>query len=99
MARGRFRALGQLLPKTLDGLAQRAAGDGDLGPAWALALGAPIANISRPVKLDGGTLRVEVDGEAWCKELQARAQELLGRLESPMGGRVKRLAFTVSKRT
>lgn len=98
MARGRFRALGQLLPKTLEGFAQKASDAGDLGPAWSLALGAPIANISRPIDLRGNTLRVEVDGEAWCTELTARQAELVQRLAIPFGGRVKKLSFTLSKR-
>lgn len=99
MARGRFRALNQLLPTALDGLAQRAATGGALGPAWAQAAGAQIARVSRPLSLEGGTLRVEVDGDAWLKELQGRAAELLLRLEGPFGGRVKRLAFAASRKT
>lgn len=98
MAKGRFRALNQLLPRALDGLARKAAAGGALGPAWAQALGAPIANVSRPLSLDGATLKVEVDGEAWRKELKSREAELVQRLQGPFAGRVKRLAFAVSKK-
>jgi predicted nucleic acid-binding Zn ribbon protein len=98
MARGRFRALGQLLPRALEGLAEKAGDAGALGPAWSLALGSAIARVSRPTELRGSTLRVEVDTEAWCKELTAREAELLARLAGPLGGRVKKLSFTVSNR-
>jgi predicted nucleic acid-binding Zn ribbon protein len=96
MARGRFRSLSQLLPATLEGLAQRAAGEGDLAPAWASAAGATIARVSRPIALRGDTLEIEVKGEAWAKELTSRSAELVARLAVPLGGRVKKLAFRVS---
>ena len=98
MAKGRFQSLGQLLPKALEGLSRRSLSEGALGPSWTLALGAPISNVSRPLALRAGVLEIEVDGEAWAKELSAREAELLKRLMGPMGGRVKRLSFRVSKR-
>jgi predicted nucleic acid-binding Zn ribbon protein len=97
MARGRFRSLGQLLPSALDGVAQRAANGGALGPAWSQAVGAPIARIARPVALRGGILEVEVDNATWAKELEGRVPDLLQRLQGPFAGRVKKLAFRVSK--
>jgi predicted nucleic acid-binding Zn ribbon protein len=96
MARGRFKSLGQLLPSTLEGIAERAAGDGSIGPAWSQAVGAPIARVTRPLGLVAGTLSVEVEGGPWLKELEAQKPGLIERLRGPFGGRVKKLVFVLS---
>lgn len=101
MARGRFRTLGEVLPATLGSIIGRGRGQApsraQLGLLWAQLFSGPMARASRPLELKGGVLQVEVDGALWKTELEGREAALVARLQGPLGGAVKRLAFRLSK--
>lgn len=61
---------------------------------WEERVGAEIARVSRPHRVDGDTLIVKVTHSAWINELSLRQAELLERLNRGRGrSRVKRLLF------
>lgn len=101
MAKGRFRSVGEVLPATLGALAGRGRGEApsraEIALVWSQLFAGPMARASRPVELAGGTLKVEVDGALWKRELEGREAALLARLERPLGGAVRRLAFRLSR--
>lgn len=61
---------------------------------WDDRVGAEIARVTRPHRVDGDTLIVKVTHSAWINELSLRQGELLRRLnEGRERSRVKRLLF------
>ncbi len=63
---------------------------------WDDAVGATIAAHARPVKLDGATLRVEVDDTAWATQLRYLSTDVLDRLQALGGLRIDRLDIVVT---
>jgi predicted nucleic acid-binding Zn ribbon protein len=49
---------------------------------WEASVGAEIARVARPHRLDGGVLVVHVRSSAWMSELSFRRDEILGRLNA-----------------
>jgi predicted nucleic acid-binding Zn ribbon protein len=80
-----FKPLGELLPQWIEQRKQPFRGN-DLLPqnfsaTWMQIVGPILARYSRPVKLMGPTLSVEVSSKAWCQALEEQRQFLLHQLK------------------
>ena len=75
----------------------RAAVGGVFG-RWGEAVGEQIAAHVQPVKLDGGTLVVEVDDPAWATQVKFLAATIIERLHSVVGVEVTRVEVRVEHR-
>lgn len=65
---------------------------------WAEIVGAEVAEISRPVAIDAGTLRIRVTGPAWASHLRWAEREIVERLDRLVGdGVVTRITVSVSR--
>lgn len=61
---------------------------------WEDRVGEKIAERARPVRLNGGTLFVEVESSSWMMELQMMKRELMKRLNAGReSGRIEKLVF------
>ena len=52
---------------------------------WAEIVGAELEDHARPVSIEDGRLRVEVDGPAWASHLRWSEAEILARLDRLVG--------------
>ena len=75
----------------------RAAVGGVFG-RWDETVGEQIAAHVQPVKLDGGTLVVEVDDPAWATQVKFVAGTIIERLRSVAGVEVTRVEVRVERR-
>jgi predicted nucleic acid-binding Zn ribbon protein len=75
----------------------RAAVGGVFG-RWNEAVGEQIAAHVQPVKLDGGTLVVEVDDPAWATQVKFLASTIIERLRAVAGVAVIRVEVRVERR-
>jgi len=65
---------------------------------WEELVGQPVATHVRPVKIDLGTLVVEVDDPAWATQMKFLESDLLARLNTGATQRVERLEIKVRRR-
>jgi predicted nucleic acid-binding Zn ribbon protein len=65
---------------------------------WAELVGDSVAAHVRPLKLDGGTLVVEVDDPAWATQMKFLEADLLDRLKGSGGMSVERIEIRVKRR-
>jgi hypothetical protein len=85
----------EALQSVLGDLAGQAGADLDrVRLAWPRAVGPQIARVTRPVGLEDGALRIEVEGEAWRNVLQGEQRRILGRLRGAVPA-LTRLRFEV----
>ena len=82
------------LLRSLRGGAGRAEVGGVFG-RWEDAVGAAVAANVRPVRLEQGTLLVEVDDPAWATQVRFLADDLRSRLREVTGVEVERLDVRV----
>jgi len=82
--------------RSLRGGAGRAEVGGVFG-RWDDAVGPTVAAHVRPVRLDAGTLLVEVDDPAWATQLRFLDEELRRRLAEVSGVHVERLEVRVAR--
>jgi predicted nucleic acid-binding Zn ribbon protein len=75
----------------------RAAVGGVFG-RWDEAVGEQIAAHVQPVKLDGGTLVVEVDDPVWATQVKFLASTIIERLRTVAGVEVSRVEVRVERR-
>lgn len=64
---------------------------------WVELVGEPVATHVRPVKIDLGTLVVEVDDPAWATQMKFLENDLLARLNTGATQRVERLDIRVRR--
>ena len=64
---------------------------------WEELVGQPVATHVRPVKIDLGTLVVEVDDPAWATQMKFLESDLLARLNSGSTQSVERLEIRVRR--
>ena len=65
---------------------------------WEGVVGEEVARHSRPVRLDGAELTVEVDDGAWASQLRWMTAEVIAALNRQVGeGVVKRLKVRVTR--
>jgi predicted nucleic acid-binding Zn ribbon protein len=62
---------------------------------WAEAVGPQVADHVRPVKLDQGTLTVEVDDPAWATQVKFLTPTIVTRLAEVAGANVERIQVRV----
>lgn len=65
---------------------------------WAEIVGEPVCHHVKPIKLDGGTLIVEVDEPAWATEMKFLETDLLTRLNVDGNMPVERIEIRVKRR-
>lgn len=65
---------------------------------WSDLVGDGVASHVRPLKLDRGTLIVEVDDAAWATQMKFLEQDLLARLRETGDMSVQRLEIRVRRR-
>ena len=65
---------------------------------WAEIVGEPVCSHVKPLKLDAGTLIVEVDEPAWATQLKFLEADLLTRLNVGGAMPVERLDIRVKRR-
>jgi predicted nucleic acid-binding Zn ribbon protein len=65
---------------------------------WAEIVGEPVCSHVKPLKLDAGTLIVEVDEPAWATQLKFLEADLLTRLNVGGAMPVERLEIRVKRR-
>ena len=65
---------------------------------WSDLVGESVAAHVRPLKLDGGTLIVEVDDPTWATQMKFLEADLLGRLKESGGMSVERIEIRVRRR-
>jgi predicted nucleic acid-binding Zn ribbon protein len=65
---------------------------------WDDAVGPAVASHVRPVRLDRGTLLVEVDEPAWATQVRLLADDLRSRLHAVAGVSVERIDVRVAGR-
>lgn len=65
---------------------------------WEELVGQPVATHVRPVKIDLGTLVVEVDDPAWATQMKFLESDLLARLNTGATQPVERLEIKVRRR-
>ncbi len=91
----RPHAIGGLLEQLLDhlGIRERVERNAAIF-RWDDVVGPRIAAVSKPVRVQGTTLFVEVTGAAWLMELSMMRRTLLGRLNHDRDhGRIDRIVF------
>jgi predicted nucleic acid-binding Zn ribbon protein len=91
------------IARSLDGVVRSLRGPSrrDVGGVfgrWDEAVGEQVAQHVRPLKLDGGTLTVEVDDPAWATQVKFLASTIIERLRSVAGVEVADLAVRVDPR-
>jgi predicted nucleic acid-binding Zn ribbon protein len=64
---------------------------------WTELVGEPVAAHVRPVKIDRGTLVVEVDDPAWATQMKFLESDLLNRLNAGSTRAVERLEIKVRR--
>jgi predicted nucleic acid-binding Zn ribbon protein len=90
-----FVAVRSLLPEVLARLSSSGS-PGALQSLWREVIGGPIAQNSRPLRLSGGVLHVEVPSVAWRTTLRAEEAALRARLNAALRSpSVERLEFEV----
>ena len=65
---------------------------------WEELVGQPVAAHVRPLKIDRGTLVVEVDDPAWATQMKFLESDLLARLNTGSTQPVERLEIKVKRR-
>lgn len=66
---------------------------------WDEIVGEGIARVTRPVKVSGQALIVEVRSSAWLQELEMMKHELMKRLNAGRGdGRIEKLVFVLAEK-
>ena len=66
--------------------------------AWSAVVGERIAEVTEPVRVDGGVLYVEVRSSAWMMELDMMKHEILERLnEGRDEGRIEKVRFLLGE--
>ena len=65
--------------------------------AWSLACGPAVAQKTRAVSFEKGTLTVETAHAGWCTQLASMAPQFLSRLNQFASMKVERLHFMVRK--
>ncbi|MEY4360724.1 MAG: hypothetical protein RL391_30 [Actinomycetota bacterium] len=65
---------------------------------WTDLVGESVAAHVKPLKLDGGTLIVEVDDPTWATQMKFLEADLLGRLKESGGMSVERIEIRVRRR-
>lgn len=95
MKRRAFIPAKALLPKVLLRMAKSRGDDASpLQPVWAEAVGEVSAKHSRPLRLMGGTLVVEVESPRWAAALTQETPGIVQRLGTLLGeGSVTTLVF------
>ncbi len=82
--------------RSMRGGAGRAEVGGVFG-GWDDAVGAAVAANVRPIRLEGGTLLVEVDDPAWATQVRFLADDVRRRLHEVTGVAVERLEVRVRR--
>lgn len=82
--------------RSLRGPSRRAVGG--LFGRWREAVGDQVADHVRPIKLDDGTLVVEVDDPAWATQVKFLTSMIVDRLDQVAGVRVERIDVRVERR-
>ena len=54
---------------------------------WASVVGEEVADVCRPVGIDGSTLKIAADNPAWASHVRWAQAEILDRLEALLGSR------------
>ncbi len=86
MRRGELTPLKAVLLRAAQALGvERAAWEAVVDQAWPAVVGAVAAAHSRPVRIRGRTLLVQVDEFGWVQELVARRQQVLDELNRLLG--------------
>ncbi|MDH3252135.1 MAG: DUF721 domain-containing protein [Ignavibacteria bacterium] len=62
----------------------------DVITSWEVIVGAAVAKVATPVRLDNGILFVHVANAPWRAELSMRRMEILGKIQAYTGTRVVR---------
>jgi predicted nucleic acid-binding Zn ribbon protein len=83
--------------RSLRGGAGRAEVRGVFGQ-WDEAVGEAIAAHVRPVRLERGTLLVEVDDPTWATQVRVLGDDLRARLQTVAGVTVERIEVRVARR-
>lgn len=66
---------------------------------WGERVGEKIARVTRPVRVDGAVLFVEVRSSAWMMELEMMKQTILERLnEGRREGRIEKIRFRLAEK-
>jgi predicted nucleic acid-binding Zn ribbon protein len=74
----RTKSIGQLLPSVLKGLGlEQKLEEGRLRAEWEDVVGEAIAGRSRPLRIRGKTLIVEVMNSTWMNEIQFHRSEII----------------------
>lgn len=97
--RGEPTRLGELLDGVLqDSGLQEQIERQSVMDAWEEVVGDQIADVTEPVRVDGGVLFVEVRSSAWLMELDMIKHEILERLnEDRDEGRIEKLRFRLAE--
>ncbi len=80
------------------GAAPSAAALGTVFSRWEELVGSSVARHTKPLRLGGGTLVVEVDQPAWATQLRVLAPGILARLAERTGESIERLDVVVGIR-
>lgn len=64
---------------------------------WAPAVGPAVAAVTRPVRVDGAVLFVQVRSPGWVSELHLRSREIIERLNEGVGeeDRIRKVVFSL----
>ncbi|MGC8471031.1 MAG: DciA family protein [Acidimicrobiales bacterium] len=80
------------------GAAPSAAALGTVFSRWEELVGSSVARHTRPLRIGGGTLVVEVDQPAWATQLRILSPGILARLTERTGEPIERLDVVVGTR-
>jgi predicted nucleic acid-binding Zn ribbon protein len=81
--KGRPQPVGELVERVLADLGGSAIARAvRIADHWEEAVGAEIAQHSRPLSIRGEVLEVAVDSSVWCQQLQLRTPEILAGLRA-----------------
>jgi predicted nucleic acid-binding Zn ribbon protein len=94
---GKPRLMADSLPAMLETLGlSPILEDARVFAGWEAAVGAEIARVARPHRLDGGTLIVHVKNSAWMAELSLRRSEILTRVNDGRDSRpIRQIVFRI----
>jgi predicted nucleic acid-binding Zn ribbon protein len=83
LKKDRTKRIGDLLPSALKGLGlEGKLEEGRLRAEWKNLVGEAIAERSRPLRIRGKTLLVEVQNSTWMNEIQFHRSEIVRKLNS-----------------
>lgn len=94
------KRVGELVDAVLDGVGVRKqVRRTEILEEWDEIVGEGIARVTRPVKVSGQALIVEVRSSAWLQELEMMKHELMKRLNAGRGdGRIEKLVFVLAEK-